>query len=324
MKSAATTNKKTASKASAEHPAGKKTIVFNTPPVLQQKNGIDFPIQKNTSGAGERILEIVAQLVNLGTQAVMISGKVPGISQLNEKLNQLRTIATGGDEQVKVATLAALEKEISSTNKSAPTGTEVEPIQMTGLEIVAAVVGIGALALMLYQCVAGNAQAQVPVIAPGPFVAIPILPPPPPPPVAAAATLTLQGIIHDHVGSDASVLSEAVMTNNTQRVRYEISWDATVAPGGNHLGQVNGVASNGFVEDLSPAGQSIGDRAGNMGGYFANADFSGPDNTGLYFRFPDHIVQRALNNGSWRFRLSVEDADGTVRAQDIVVVDWTH
>jgi hypothetical protein len=106
---------------------------------------------------------------------------------------------------------------------------------------------------------------------------------------------------------------------------YYIKWDANVVPGGNHLGQVPGRASD-WVRDLSPDGQPIGSRVNNMGGFFMNPDFSQQNNAaGLHFYFPDGMRQnRQLNLGSWWFRLRVLSAAGAVLTSSEIEVTWNH
>ncbi len=134
-------------------------------------------------------------------------------------------------------------------------------------------------------------------------------------------SLKLVGKDHEAGKSYALVTAEAKLTDPSQRVHYEIKWDATVVPGGNHLGQQEGVASD-WIEDLSPNGLSVGDRNSPEAKYFDDQHHVDPN--GLIFSFNDGIEQSELNHGSWWFRLRVVNANGAELASTIKKVDWNH
>jgi hypothetical protein len=140
------------------------------------------------------------------------------------------------------------------------------------------------------------------------------------------ATCSLIGVAHDDVKnkSYATVSSEAFLSSPAHSVIYEIKWDAAVVPGGHHLGQVQGQASD-WVVDKSRDGVPIGDRKNNKNApYFKsdlNMDFD--RKAGRYFIFQDAIEQRRLRNGSWWFRLKVVDKSGSILSQSHdVEVPW--
>jgi len=133
--------------------------------------------------------------------------------------------------------------------------------------------------------------------------------------------LKLEGPKHEKGNSFALVEAEGKLTDPSQRVHYDIKWDANVVPGGNHLGQQEGVASD-WTEDKSPNGASVGDRNSPEAKYFD--DKGNVDKNGLTFSFNDGIEQKELNGGSWWFRLKVVGADGKELASTTVKVDWTH
>jgi hypothetical protein len=140
------------------------------------------------------------------------------------------------------------------------------------------------------------------------------------------ATCSLIGVDHDDVKNQsyATVRNEAFLSSSTHSVVYEIKWDANVTPGGHHLGQVQGQASD-WVVDKSIDGLAIGDRKNNKDApYFTSdlqLDFDPQE--GRYFTFNDPIIQRRLRNGSWWFRLKVVDKAGSVLSQSHdVEVPW--
>jgi len=137
------------------------------------------------------------------------------------------------------------------------------------------------------------------------------------------ATSSLVGVAHEETESFATVKSEAWMSSQTHSVVYEIKWDAAVAPGGNHLGQVMGQASD-WVVDKSKDGVPIGDRKDKNAPYFNNdTNMNHAPETGRYFRFNDAIQQRRLRGGSWWFRLKVVDKHNNVLSQSHEVeVNW--
>ena len=137
------------------------------------------------------------------------------------------------------------------------------------------------------------------------------------------ATSSLVGVAHEETESFATVKSEAWMSSQTHSVVYEIKWDAAVAPGGNHLGQVMGQASD-WVVDKSKDGVPIGDRKDKNAPYFNNdTNMNHAPETGRYFRFNDAIQQRRLRGGCWWFRLKVVDKHNNVLSQSHEVeVNW--
>ena len=140
-------------------------------------------------------------------------------------------------------------------------------------------------------------------------------------------TLTLGGAEvfreGERITSEASVVAHARLTDPTQRVRYEIQWSANAAPGGAHLGQVRGHASNGWVLDLDSNGNDIGDRGNGNHRYFTE---QGEHNAqGTVWSFGDHIVQEgAFPAGAWwEFRLRVMNAQAAQLAcSEVVRINW--
>jgi hypothetical protein len=124
-------------------------------------------------------------------------------------------------------------------------------------------------------------------------------------------------------GSYASVESTATLSDPTHVVRYEIKWTADAVPGGSHLGQVAGVASD-WVLDRDEAGNPIGPRqTGGQLCYFRDDSFGERVPDGLYFYYADGIEQRRFESGKWWFRLRIVDAGGTeVACSDEVEIDW--
>ncbi len=137
------------------------------------------------------------------------------------------------------------------------------------------------------------------------------------------ATSSLVGVAHEETKSFATIKSEAWMSSQAHRVVYEIKWDAAVTPGGNHLDQVKGQASD-WVVDKSKDGVPIGDRKDKNAPYFNNdTDMNHAPETGRYFSFNDPIQQRRLRGGSWWFRLKVVDKNNNVLSQSHdVEVNW--
>jgi hypothetical protein len=139
------------------------------------------------------------------------------------------------------------------------------------------------------------------------------------------ATCSLVGVAHEKMKSFATVKSEAWMSKPTHNVVYEIKWDAAVVPGGQHLGQVEGQASD-WVVDKSKDGEPIGDRGNTKmnAPYFQNdLNWEHDPETGRYFYYHDPIQQRRLRGGSWWFRLKVVDKKGSVLSQSHdVEVPW--
>jgi hypothetical protein len=138
------------------------------------------------------------------------------------------------------------------------------------------------------------------------------------------ATCSLVGVHHEETKSSALVESKAWMSSPTHSVVYEIKWDAEVVPGGSHLGQVEGQASD-WVVDKSADGEPIGDRENEKEAPYFNNDLEmkRAPKTGRFFWFPDDIKQRRLRGGSWWFRLKVIDEDNNVLSQSHdVEVPW--
>jgi hypothetical protein len=135
------------------------------------------------------------------------------------------------------------------------------------------------------------------------------------------ATCSLLGVQHEDTKSFATVKSEAWMSSPLHKVLYEIKWDAAVVPGGKHLGQQDGVASD-WITDLSPYGVPIGVRNDPNAPYFADDGNHDPQN-GKYFLFNDGIQQARKYGGSWWFRLKVVDQHGGVLSESHPVeVPW--
>jgi hypothetical protein len=138
------------------------------------------------------------------------------------------------------------------------------------------------------------------------------------------ATCSLVGVAHEEKKSFATVKSEAWMSKPTHSVVYEIKWDAAVVPGGDHLGQVKGQASD-WVVDKSIDGEAIGDRGTKkmIAPYFKNDLTWELDPAGRFFSYNDPIEQRRLQGGSWWFGLKVVDEKGSVLSQSHdVEVNW--
>ncbi len=130
------------------------------------------------------------------------------------------------------------------------------------------------------------------------------------------ASCELVGIAHENGHSFASVRSRATQLQETDRVIYEIAWDAAVAPVGHEGLYVNEGSASDFVVDKSQDGQAIGD----------NRDHYSRDGAdGRVFQYTDGIEWSELNGGAWRFRLRVENGAGSeVARSDEVTVDWRH
>jgi hypothetical protein len=273
---------------------------------VQRQAGSAAPAE--TDDAGAALHALIDGLEALALHAGQQGGAESATKsdQLQQRLAKLRKIASGSDEALKRSALFEVRRELGQVPlPSGPADGETVQRQadpsvvqrLTGLEIGIIVVGLGLLAYGLYRLLRRNPTTR----------------------------LTLQGPDFDAHGSHALVISEAHLTDITQRVMYYIKWDANVVPGGNHLGQVPGRASD-WVRDLSPDGQPIGSRVNNMGGFFMNPDFSQQNNAaGLHFYFPDGMRQnRQLNFGSWWFRLRVLSAAGAVLSSSEIEVNWNH
>jgi hypothetical protein len=132
---------------------------------------------------------------------------------------------------------------------------------------------------------------------------------------ARTAKCELGGVMHENGKSFASVTSEATHLQETDRAIYEIAWTENVAPVQHQgLNATAGSASD-FVVDKDQSGNAIGD----------DRNHYEKEDEGWVFSFRDGIEWPELNNGSWRFRLRVENGAGTeVARSDEVTVDWTH
>ena len=273
---------------------------------MQLQGGTAMPAEAGDAGAD--LQELIDGLETLALHAGQQrdAESVTKSGQLQQRLAKLRKIASGSDEALKRSALFEVRRELGQVPlPSAPADGETVQRQadgsvvqrLTGIEIGIIIVGLGLLAYGLYRLLQRGPTTR----------------------------LTLHGPDFDAHGSHALVISEAHLTDITQRVMYYIKWDANVVPGGNHLGQVPGRASD-WVRDLSPDGQPIGSRTNNMGGFFMNPDFSQQNNAaGLHFYFPDGMRQnRQLNFGSWWFRLRVLSAAGGVLSSSEIEVNWDH
>lgn len=107
----------------------------------------------------------------------------------------------------------------------------------------------------------------------------------------------------------AAVVSLALLSDETQHVKYELKWDSLdSAPEGNHLNQQDPNLVGRFVEDKDSFGNIITDREGYL--FEDNA-----------FCFYDQIVQSKLT-GKWTFRILVLDNMNVILAEDSVELDW--
>lgn len=133
-----------------------------------------------------------------------------------------------------------------------------------------------------------------------------------------SATCTKIGSMHEDGKSFASVKSQAISLQKTDRVIYEISWDAAVAPVGHEgLDVKSGVGSD-FIVDRSQTGESIGEDI---------RHYKHDEITGLYsFLYNDGIEwPTELNGGCWRFRLRVVNKNGIeVACSEVATIDWNH
>jgi uncharacterized protein DUF4157 len=269
---------------------------------------------RDSSDSGPALIEMVGQLEILSDQVESLgeSEAVAKAQSLRPRLEDLTKIANSSDEVLKSSAVVSLRQELSLV--PAPVGQIKEDIvlqkkssQLVVQRIADIAIGIAVGAIVGLASLIGGICLWVRSRRP-------------------RTRLTLVGIDHDNQHSYATVNSEAHLTDLTQRVEYDIRWDAAVVPGGDHLGQQPNSAG-GWVRDRSPPpnGQPIGDRNNDMGGFFLNSDFSGQDNAaGLHFYYPDGIRQRPLNNGTWGFRLRILSQQGAVLSSSEVVVDWNH
>jgi len=134
---------------------------------------------------------------------------------------------------------------------------------------------------------------------------------------ARVATCVTNGVVHDIGKSFASVSSKAIHLQETDRVIYEIAWDAAVAPVGHEgMHAVANTASD-FIVDRSQEGEAIGN---------PRAHYRRDGANGFVFEFRDGIEwPTELNGGSWRFRLRVVNGAGTEVARSATaIVNWTH
>ncbi len=131
------------------------------------------------------------------------------------------------------------------------------------------------------------------------------------------ATCISRGVAFEFGKSYSSIDVRASQLQETDRVIYEIAWDAAVAPVG-HEGMhvVAGEASD-FITDRSQEGVAIGD---------VRSRYRRDGANGFVFEYRDGIEWPAeLNGGSWRFRLRVVNGAGTEVARSAVaVVNWAH
>jgi len=135
--------------------------------------------------------------------------------------------------------------------------------------------------------------------------------------VARVATCRTIGVQHENGKSFASVHSLASHLKETDRVIYEIAWDAAVAPVGHEGMHVVKNTASDFIVDRSQTGEAIGD---------CRRHYRHDGANGWIFEFRDGIEwPEELNGGRWRFRLRVVDAGGTERARSAeAIVDWNH
>lgn len=109
----------------------------------------------------------------------------------------------------------------------------------------------------------------------------------------------------------ASIISLALMSDNSQKVRYLIMWDKYESrPEGNHLNQNDKTLVGKFIEDLGQDRKPITNREGYL---FEDCSFC----------FLDEIVQPQLI-GTWTFKLQVLSSKDEVLAEDSIVLDWDN
>jgi len=134
---------------------------------------------------------------------------------------------------------------------------------------------------------------------------------------ARVATCVTNGVVHDIGKSFASVSSKATYLQETDRVIYEIAWDAAVAPVGHEGMHAVAHTASDFIVDRSQEGEAIGE---------SRAHYRRDGANGFVFEFRDGIEwPTELNGGSWRFRLRVVNGAGTEVARSAVaIVNWTH
>jgi hypothetical protein len=163
--------------------------------------------------------------------------------------------------------------------------------------IVSGVVGLGMLIGGIYQYMRQGVTSQIALVGKG-----------------AIPTGGLEAVVH----------AEAQLTSPSQYVEYDISWTAGAVPGGTHLGQVQGMASPGWVRDKEPNGVwGIGDR-NYVSAAYLDRNLRHDNVNGTLFYFDDHIKQLGLRLGcgTWWFRLSVFNRFGILLRSSQVQIDW--
>jgi hypothetical protein len=131
------------------------------------------------------------------------------------------------------------------------------------------------------------------------------------------ATCVAQGVAFQFGNSYSSVEIRASQLQETDRVIYEIAWDAAVAPVGHDGMHVVANQASDFIVDKSQEGVAIGD---------VRSRYRRDGVNGFVFEYRDGIEWPAdLNGGSWRFRLRVVNGAGTEVARSAVaIVNWNH
>lgn len=299
----------------------------NTHQMMMDVNSNTMQLEKVDADTGSStfILDVINQL----EEALHGSSYLPenekkelGVEKITPYLSFLRTINRDQDkgQQQKVVKLIKSElgegSSVTKKNEDTPISLKTNepkpiqsmksatpPIQRIGiLGGLAVLGGIGALLLGIRRIRENNRDAAV------------------------TSNLVLGGSVVDHRGSYANVVATANLTDNRQRVEYDIRWDANCVPGGAHLGQTPGVASPGFVVDRSPGGHPVGSRTSPMARYFNDPGYTTPDGAnGTYFYFLDGIEQPGTfypPGSSWDFRLRVYGINNALLQTHIVNVPW--
>jgi hypothetical protein len=130
-------------------------------------------------------------------------------------------------------------------------------------------------------------------------------------------TCVAQGVQFQFGHSYSSVEINASQLQETDRVIYEIAWDAAVAPVGHEGMHVVANQASDFVVDKSQEGVAIGD---------VRSRYRRDGVNGFVFHFRDGIDWNTeLNGGSWRFRVRVVNGAGTqVAISPVATVNWAH
>lgn len=131
------------------------------------------------------------------------------------------------------------------------------------------------------------------------------------------ATCVSRGVAFEFGKSYSSIDVRASQLQETDRVIYEIAWDASVAPVGHEGMHVVANQASDFITDRSQEGVAIGD---------VRSRYRRDGANGFVFEYRDGIEwPTEFNGGSWRFRLRVVNGAGTEVARSAVAtVNWTH